>query len=182
MLKLTNPGFSIDHNSTCPLPGYLEQSGAQDEHFARPRGAQSQTPRYCAGRWDGCVSAWCDMTTQGGISGLRVLVVEDDYWVAATLVEIITEAGAEVVGPVDCVRDALTALDSSPHVASLDVQLGSETSFPIADELDRRGVPFIFATGAASMIPAAHASRPTCHKPASRELLIGALSGALNPA
>lgn len=122
------------------------------------------------------------MTKQGGISGLRVLVVEDDYWVAATPVEIITEAGAEVVGPVDCVRDALTALDSSPHVASLDVQLGSETSFPIADELDRRGVPFIFATGAASMIPAAHASRPTCHKPASRELLIGALSGALNPA
>lgn len=122
------------------------------------------------------------MTKQDGISGLRVLVVEDDYWVAATLVEIITEAGAEVVGPVDCVRDALTALDSSPHVASLDVQLGSETSFPIADELDRRGVPFIFATGAASMIPAAHASRPTFHKPASRELLIGALSGALNPA
>jgi DNA-binding response OmpR family regulator len=81
------------------------------------------------------------MTTRDGISGLRVLVVEDDYWVAATLVEIISEAGAEVVGPVDCVRDALAALDSLPHVASLDVQLGSETSFPIADELDRRGVP-----------------------------------------
>ena len=122
------------------------------------------------------------MTTRSGITGLRVLIVEDDYWVAATLVEIISEAGAEVVGPVDCVRDALAALDSLPHVASLDVQLGSETSFPIADELDRRGVPFIFATGAASMIPAAHASRPTFHKPASRELLIGALSGALNPA
>ena len=36
------------------------------------------------------------MTKQDGISGLRVLVVEDDYWVAATLVEIITEAGAEL--------------------------------------------------------------------------------------
>jgi DNA-binding response OmpR family regulator len=120
------------------------------------------------------------MTTRDGISGLRVLVVEDDYWVAATLVEIISEAGAEVVGPVDCVRDALAALDSLPHVASLDVQLGSETSFPIADELDRRGVPFIFATGAASMIPAVHASRPICHKPASRELVVGALCRALD--
>ena len=111
-----------------------------------------------------------------------MLVVEDDYWIAATLVEMISEAGAEVVGPVDCVRDALAALDPTPHVASLDVQLGPETSFPIADELDRRGVPFIFATGAASMIPAVHASRPICHKPTSRELLIGALCRALKPA
>ena len=56
------------------------------------------------------------------------------------------------------------------------------TSSETLAELDRRGVPFIFATGAASMIPAVHASRPICHKPTSRELLIGALCRALNPA
>ena len=85
-----------------------------------------------------------------------MLVVEDDYWIATDLASIIADAGAEVVGPVGCVQDAFAVLKPSPDLASLDVQLGAETSFPIADEPHWRGTPFIFATSAANLIPAAH--------------------------
>jgi hypothetical protein len=49
----------------------------------------------------------------------------------------------------------------------LDVNLGGEHVFPVADELVRRGVPVIFATGydAASVLPPAHRDRPRLEKP-----------------
>jgi len=57
-------------------------------------------------------------------------------------------AGATVVGPVPSVSQALRLIDANPNIyaAVLDVNLGDERSFPIAETLQARAVPFLFAT------------------------------------
>lgn len=114
------------------------------------------------------------------LAGRRVLVVEDEYLIASDVAEMLGRAGVDVVGPVASVRDALDALDPLPDVASLDVKLGDETSFPIADELTRRGVPFVFATGSPTDIPSAHRGRTVCQKPVLDAVLLQALIDALS--
>ena len=111
------------------------------------------------------------------VAGRRVLVVEDNYLMATGLAAVLEQAGALVVGPAANIREALALLDPLPDCASLDVQLGKETSFPIADELAARGVPFLFCTGTTADIPAQHRMRPVCSKPyRPRTLLVGLAS------
>src|SRR5262249_477527 len=77
-----------------------------------------------------------------------VLVVEDDYLVAMDIVRALERAGAEVIGPAPAVEAALDALEqTAPDGAILDINLGGEMAFPVADALLARGVPFVFATG-----------------------------------
>src|SRR4028119_1400361 len=84
------------------------------------------------------------------LRGRRVLVVEDDYILAEDLREQLLSCGAEVVGPVACVADALALLEdgSAPCGAILDIGLvENETVYPVADALRTRDIPFVFATG-----------------------------------
>ncbi|GGE97808.1 response regulator [Sphingomonas prati] len=113
------------------------------------------------------------------LTGRRILVVEDDFILGLDLATMLEQAGAKVVGPVMTVQEALDALDPLPDIGTLDVQLGDETSFPVADALAQRGIPFVFATGAATMIPAEHQSGPLCQKPVSNSAVMKALSEAL---
>ena len=117
--------------------------------------------------------------TMPPLADRRVLVVEDNYLIAMDLAGMLERAGAEVIGPVMSVQEALDALNPLPDIATLDVQLGEETSFPIADTLAKQGVPFIFATGTADLIPAAHRSRTLCGKPLSDRAILKALTDAL---
>ncbi len=78
----------------------------------------------------------------------RVLIVEDEPLIAMLVQEWLEELDCTVVGPAASVSGALqliagTELDG----AILDVSLGKDESFPIADELRKRRVPFVFATG-----------------------------------
>lgn len=58
------------------------------------------------------------------------------------------DAGATVVGPVPSVDEALRLINSETiDAAMLDVNLGAERSFPIAEALKARAKPFLFATG-----------------------------------
>ena len=116
------------------------------------------------------------------LANRRVLVVENDYFLATELSDTLQRAGARVIGPVGKVRDGLAALSQSPEVAVLDMRLGDDTSFPIADELARRGVPFVFATGTGGDIPPPHQGRPVFTKPISDFIIIKALANALGKA
>jgi CheY-like chemotaxis protein len=122
---------------------------------------------------------WSSFLTMPRLAGRRVLVVEDNYLLAMDLAQMLERAGAEVIGPVLSVKEAFSALDPPPDIATLDVQLGDETSFLIADELARRGIPFVFATGTADLIPPEHRSRPLCQKPVSSGAILKALTDAL---
>ncbi|MBJ6123305.1 response regulator [Sphingomonas mollis] len=113
------------------------------------------------------------------IAGLSVLVVEDMYLIGASLAAGLEQAGAHVIGPIGTVREALAALDPLPDLATLDIQLDRETSFPVADELVRLGIPFVFATATGSSIPAAHRERIVCAKPYTIIAILTALHRAL---
>jgi CheY-like chemotaxis protein len=82
------------------------------------------------------------------LSGLRVLVVEDDMLILFMMEEIMADLGCRSVSSASTVAEAVSLIDSeSFDAATLDINLGEEDSNPIADALLERGVPFIFCTG-----------------------------------
>ena len=112
------------------------------------------------------------------LEGRRVLVVEDDYFIADEVASNLERRGAEVVGPVGTVSGALELLDgSSPDAAVLDINLRGEMAYVIADALIKRDIPFVFATGYdANVIPERFAGVPRCRKPVSYAELARALA------
>ena len=116
------------------------------------------------------------------LAGRRILVVEDEFLVAEYLGEILRSAGAEVLGPVGRVSEALEFLrdEAGPlDAVVLDVNLHGQSSFPIADELIRRGVRFVFTTGYdGGAIEAAYRAYPRCEKPFREDALLAALAPA----
>lgn len=111
------------------------------------------------------------------LRGRRILVVEDEYFIADDLAHAIETAGAEVVGPASTGEAAFSLLDGPPiDLAVLDINLAGEINFTIADELARRNIPFVFATGYdAATIPARHANRQRWQKPFEMAELVRAL-------
>ncbi len=101
-----------------------------------------------------------------GLEGRVVLVVEDEYLVAVTLERVLRKLGATVLGPVATVDEALQLVDEAFDVALLDVNLGGEMVFPVADRLMERGRPIVFTTGYdLASLPARFADVPFCRKP-----------------
>lgn len=83
------------------------------------------------------------------LTGRRILIVEDEYFLADDMVCAFRALGAEIAGPVGHLEDAVRILHQ-PGVldgAVLDVNIRSEMVFPIARELRARGVPFVFTSG-----------------------------------
>ena len=112
------------------------------------------------------------------LRGRRVLVVEDEYLLADDLREALEAAGAEVVGPVGTVTEALDLLarGPAPDAALLDVNLQGEMVYPVADALRARGLPFVFTTGYdAQAIPQAYADVPRAEKPVELQQVAKAL-------
>lgn len=83
-----------------------------------------------------------------GIEGLRLLLVEDEFVLALGLADVLGDLGAVVLGPVATVEDALALVERVPEMdgAVLDVNLGQQVAYPVADALMARGIPFLFAT------------------------------------
>ncbi|MFB9950804.1 HWE histidine kinase domain-containing protein [Rhizobium puerariae] len=115
------------------------------------------------------------------LSEIELLLVEDQMLIAADVEAMLAHHGISKVTTTPSVADAFRRLkDFTPDVAILDVNLGSGTSLPIAEELIRRGVPFVFATGYSdkSIIPASF-SAPVVRKPYEATALIGAVTRVL---
>ena len=83
------------------------------------------------------------------LANKRVLLVEDDYLIAADLVEELEQLGAVVLGPLSTLDDAMDLIkgDDQIDVALVDLDLQGEFAFHLADELIRRDVPVAFSTG-----------------------------------
>ena len=115
------------------------------------------------------------------LEGVRVLVVEDEYLVAALIEQILESAGCIVMGPVARVPAALDAVDHDDYDAAvLDVNLAGERINPVADALSERDVPFMFVTGyGASALPREYAERPHIGKPFRIAELLRMLSSIL---
>jgi DNA-binding response OmpR family regulator len=82
------------------------------------------------------------------LQGKRVLIVEDEPLIAMMIEEQLADIGCVVVGPFERLQLGLAAARGEPvDFALLDVNVAGEKVFPIAEELDQRGVPFLFLTG-----------------------------------
>jgi CheY-like chemotaxis protein len=112
------------------------------------------------------------------LAGRRILIVEDEALVAMLVEDALLDAGAEVIGPVATVAEAMALLETAPlDAAVLDLNLAGETSTPVADALATRGVPFVVATGyGAEGLPPGHSAVPVLAKPYDPDELTGTLS------
>jgi len=98
----------------------------------------------------------------------RILVVEDEFMLANELETELLDAGAIVLGPAGTIKAAFDLIRSGQEIdgAILDVSLRGEMSFPVADLLIERGVPFVFTTGYdALVIPSRLEHVMRCVKP-----------------
>jgi DNA-binding response OmpR family regulator len=99
--------------------------------------------------------------------GARILVVEDEAMVAMLIEDTLSDAGFKVLGPAATVAEAMAVLDAErPAGAVLDLNLGGDSSGPVADRLAAEGIPFLICSGyGASGVPPAHTGRPVLPKP-----------------
>jgi CheY-like chemotaxis protein len=116
--------------------------------------------------------------------GVRLLIVEDEYFLAQDLADRFERLGAEVLGPAGTVREALSLARSAQiDGAVLDVNLKGERVYPVADLLLQKQIPFVFASGyGGELEPDAYSHVPRCIKPVNFAMLVQALASQLKVA
>jgi CheY-like chemotaxis protein len=104
---------------------------------------------------------------QANLINRHVLIVEDEYFIADDIAQVLEQAGAAVVGPAPTRETALALLASERiDIAVLDIVLHGELVFSVADYLKVRAIPFIFATGySQASLPAQYRDIATWEKP-----------------
>ena len=114
----------------------------------------------------------------------RVLLVEDEAFIAMVVECYLEELGCDVVATASRLEDGLRkATDLQIDVALLDVNLAGKLSFPIAEMLSTRNIPFIFSTGYGfSALPHIFSGTPVLPKPFEQVTLAQALTGVLGAA
>ena len=111
------------------------------------------------------------------LKSLRLLVVEDETLVAMLIEDIVTDAGGVIVGPAGNRDRALELVRSEAFDgALLDVNLGGEPIYPVAEAVAERRIPFVFVTGygGASLDPR-FAGAAAVQKPFGADALIQAI-------
>ncbi len=120
-------------------------------------------------------------TVNETLDGLCILLVEDQLVIAMDAEMMLAAKGAGTIETAASPAEALRKLTHfTPDAAVLDVNLGTETSLSVAEELARRDIPFVFATGYGDniMVPQSF-SAPTIRKPYNENTLARALKSAL---
>ena len=122
------------------------------------------------------------MPVVNDIEGRKILVVEDDYLIASTMTEALTDEGVEVIGPAGSVETAIALVRGAPEIdgALLDVNLRGEMAFAVADLLMDRGVPIVFTTGYdQTTIPQRYAHVTCCEKPTNFNVILVSLRNSM---
>ena len=133
---------------------------------------------------DGVKSNGAQKTTpqnQKAPSTKRILVVEDEALIGMLTCDMVEEIGYSILGPYTSVADASDAVANHAFEAAiLDVNLGGQQAYPLADTLNARGLPFFFVTGyAQDSVDSRFANVPIVQKPIAKEALAGALQAVL---
>ena len=112
---------------------------------------------------------------------MRIVIVEDEAFIAMMLEDMLLELGHEVVGHAPDVETALGVIADTPFdIAILDINLRRSHSYPIAAQLKELGKPFIFATGySVEGIEEAWQSTVRVQKPYAPAALANALAAAM---
>jgi two-component SAPR family response regulator len=106
------------------------------------------------------------------LSGIKVLLVEDEALVALGIADQLIRAGAVIVGPCPTAQRAIAALETADvDVAVIDFVLADSNSEPVQDALERRGVPFVVLTAYPPVLVRRERSQIILSKPVASELL-----------
>ena len=108
-----------------------------------------------------------------GAPSFRILIVEDEYFIAQDLADAFTDIGSEVLGPVPSIDQAMDVIrDQVVHAAVLDMNIQDQMVFPVADILAHRDIPFVFASGYdEKSVPESYQGVPRWEKPfAARDI------------
>ncbi|WP_374514202.1 response regulator [Brevundimonas sp.] len=119
------------------------------------------------------------------LAGRRILVVEDESLVAMLLETILEDMGCTAVGPAATVDDGLALATDGERLdaALLDVNVAGRQVFPVAEILQRNGVPFVFSTGyGEGGLPDQWRGHPTIQKPFTEAAVQDALMKAMGVA
>ncbi len=108
------------------------------------------------------------------LEGLHVLIVEDEAILAFELIEDLKAVGAVPLGPITTIEKGLKFIAMADRIdaAVLNFMLHRLEAFPIADELRRRRIPFVFVTGNDEAVKARFPDVPVHPKPADMAKII----------
>lgn len=99
-------------------------------------------------------------------SNPRILLVEDDVLIGMMLVDMFDALDLPEPAQATSNEEALALIAAEPLAGALvDINLGDEKGWPVADALAERGIPFAFTSGGGDVIPPAHAHRKLITKP-----------------
>jgi CheY-like chemotaxis protein len=115
------------------------------------------------------------------LSGRRILVVEDEMLILMMIEAMLAELGCESVTTAATINQAVALVDEEVFdAAMLDVNLSGSNSYPVADALVARGVPFFFSTGNNGLhIMDRYSGTAVLRKPFLHEDLAAILTGLL---
>lgn len=122
------------------------------------------------------------MAEERALKGLRVLIAEDNLFAAMELEKVLVDLGYEPIGPVAQLDQAMRlAQQESLDGALLDIDLRGELVFAVAEELERRRIPVIFASGydTNEMFPDRFLQHPRLRKPFGENEIRRALEAAI---
>jgi CheY-like chemotaxis protein len=118
--------------------------------------------------------------TEPSLIGMRILVVEDEMMVAMMLEDMLTDLGCDVIKARRVAKAIQLVAAGEIDGAILDVNLGGESVYPVAHELQERSIPFIFSSGyGAGGIAPEYRDRPTLSKPFLEKELAPMLADAI---
>jgi len=112
----------------------------------------------------------------------RILVVEDEFLVAAVLVQDLKAAGYDVIGPFANLASAMAAVAAERFdLAILDINLRGEMVYPVASDLADRQIPFFFLSGyTVGSMPDQFRSYPRLSKPIDSKVILQRVKQILN--
>jgi PAS domain S-box-containing protein len=114
--------------------------------LAIPRSNFETSPRIYAG--DAGIEGIDEPPPQIPIDGRKLLLVEDEALVGMMMKDVLSDLGFAVIGPITGITRALAiARDGDIGGAILDINLGGDPIYPVADALASRDIPFVFITG-----------------------------------
>lgn len=117
------------------------------------------------------------------LEGKKILIVEDEVILALDLRFAMEDMGADVIGPCHRLSRAMEMAETAPiDGAILDVDLAGEAVFPLADNLRKRHVPFVFHTGRhnPAELSDLYGGVTICPKPSSPERVAQELMAMMN--
>lgn len=118
------------------------------------------------------------------LAGKHLLIIDDEPLLAYDLADLLGSHGASIVGPEHNIRDGLSCIEGyrgNIDCALLDIQIGSNPVWPIAQKLNSLKIPFFFISAQCGTqdLPDEFRGTPCLKKPVDKTLLQVTLNSIL---